>query len=266
MQFPQELFESVIDNVSDSPTTLRACSIVSRKWRTRSQSYLFSTFTLYSDPRCHDQLQFFIANPHFIGYVKRLTIGCLLLGGALLLEEVPEITFPNVTTLELAAYWAGMDDAIQRYIRQYLPPLTSLSLGTSVGFGVFSSLISILRECRHLKHLSLRCEVEEKEDDALSDWHGKCDLDLEELEVTLGSEFGEDFLAEEFVAWIGENVGDQARVRSLTIRWSHFPESRQRDLAVIQGLVDTLHTSLEELHMVYNGNYEDSQDGEFSYP
>ncbi len=135
-----------------------------------------------------------------------------------------------------------------------------------VAFANFSALVSLLRGCPQLRHLSLLCEVVDKEGEPASPWHGKCDLELEELKISLGSAFGPNFLAEEFLEWMGENVEGRVRVNSLKLGAIMENNHHQEDLVIIQRLVDALSMSLEELEVCYDVPSRDPQISKVIYP
>lgn len=46
---PQEIIDLTIDQLQGSPAALKSCSLVSRRWATRSQKYLFARVVIRSD-------------------------------------------------------------------------------------------------------------------------------------------------------------------------------------------------------------------------
>ncbi|KAF9651967.1 hypothetical protein BDM02DRAFT_322136 [Thelephora ganbajun] len=46
---PQEIVDLIIDQLQTSPSTLRSCSLVSRRWTARSQKHLFSRVVIRSN-------------------------------------------------------------------------------------------------------------------------------------------------------------------------------------------------------------------------
>ncbi|KAF9651966.1 hypothetical protein BDM02DRAFT_322138 [Thelephora ganbajun] len=49
MDLPQELIDTIIDNLRNNPASLRACSLVAQSWTSRSQRHLFSAVVIWSD-------------------------------------------------------------------------------------------------------------------------------------------------------------------------------------------------------------------------
>ena len=49
LMLPQEIVDFVIDQLEDTPATLKSCSLVSRRWTARSQKHLFERVVIRSD-------------------------------------------------------------------------------------------------------------------------------------------------------------------------------------------------------------------------
>ncbi|KAL0570199.1 hypothetical protein V5O48_011773 [Marasmius crinis-equi] len=179
--FPPEIFEHIVDEVGDSFSTLKSCSLVSHDWLPRSRQHLFRSITLpamSSDPRNvftdiapsetggeSMLLELLHSSPLLVHFVQKLTLDfryssqLVRVSEPLLIDLGPKINRLRELTLfmlPMHEFPSGMGCFLPDLLRAN-PSLETISID-SCAFEDARSFWELLRhttQVSRLKHLSL---------------------------------------------------------------------------------------------------------------
>ena len=143
-RLPLELIELIIDHLHDDKAALETCSLVSRVFLPRSQTYIFETIELrflhdVNKDRNIDSMRTLIPpDPHgLLSHARKLSIPCPGLISPFHLEEILDylMAFSNIRELKFdldPSHFISRDLTLAfRYFSHFRPVLRSLDLTTT---------------------------------------------------------------------------------------------------------------------------------------